>query len=105
MIKGIISLFTSGTIFNPMILLGIICGIISINKFEPEQIKSVFYSPNIYVLVGFASFLYTFIFKREYKENSIDLNYAAMLFTIFGGIIKFFLAYVLSMSFVIMIGF
>ena len=105
MIKGIISLFTSGLIFNPLVLLGIVCGIISITKLNQEQLIAIAKDPNSYILVVFAAFLYAFIFKKRYKEGGISIDYTAMLFTVVGGTIKFILSYILSISFVVMLGF
>ncbi len=105
MIRGIISLFTSGAIFNPMVLLGIICGIGSIIRLDADEIRSLVSDYHFYLLIALVSFGYVFGFKKEYKEGGIDLNYAAMMFTAIWGIVKFILAYFLSMSFVFMISF
>lgn len=105
MIRGIISLFTSGAIFNPMVLLGIICGIGSIIRLNADEIKSLATDYHFYLLIALVSFGYVFGFKKEYKEGGIDLNYTAMAFTSIWGIVKFILAYFLSMSFVFMISF
>ena len=105
MIKGIISLFTTGAIFNPMVLLGIICGIVSIMRMDADAIKALATNYHFYLLIAFVSFVYTFIFKKEYKEGGMELDYTAMMFTAIWGIVKFVLAYFLSMSFVFMISF
>lgn len=105
MIKGIISLFTTGAIFNPLVLLGIICGIASIIRLSSDEIKALVTNYHFYLLIALVSFGYVFGFKKEYKEGGVDLNYAAMVFTAIWGIVKFILAYFLSMSFVFMISF
>lgn len=105
MIKGIVSLFTSGAILNPMVLFGIICGIGSIVRLDEEEIRALLTDYHFYLLIALVSFGYVFGFKKEYKEGGTELNYAAMVFTAVWGIVKFVLAYVLSMSFVIMISF
>ncbi len=105
MIKGIISLFTSGAILNPMILLGIICSIGSLMRLDAEEIKALLTNYHFYLLIALVSFGYVFGFKKEYKDGGIELNYAAMVFTSIWGIVKFLLAYVLTISFVVMLSF
>ena len=105
MIKGIVSLFTSGAIFNPMVLLGIICGIGSIIRLNADEIKALATNYHFYLLIALISFGFVFGFKKEYKGGGINLNYTAMVFTAVFGIVKFILAYFLSMSFVFMISF
>ncbi len=105
MVKGIIALFTSGIIFNPMVLLGIIGGIAAIVRLDEESIRALMTNYHFYLLIAFISFGYIFVFQKEYKEGGIELNYAAMVFTAIWGIVKFFLAFILSMSFVVMISF
>ncbi len=105
MIKGLISLFTSGAIFNPMILLGIICGIASLMRLSQDEIKALAGDYHFYLLIAFVSFGYVFGFKKEYKDDGDNLNYAAMIFSSLWGIVKFILAYFCSMAFILMLSF
>ncbi|MFR8206725.1 MAG: hypothetical protein ACLU99_10735 [Alphaproteobacteria bacterium] len=63
MIKGIISLFTSGAIFNPMVLLGILLGVLCDVGLSGEEIKELFTDYNLYLLALLVSGLYIFGFK------------------------------------------
>lgn len=58
MIKGIISLFTSGAIFNPMVLLGILLGVLCDVGLSGEEIKELFTDYNLYLLALLVSGLY-----------------------------------------------
>ena len=66
MIKGLISLFTSGIIFNPLVLLGIISGFWCITNKEPSEIRELFNQNWLYVIVGVVAIAYTFIFIKIY---------------------------------------
>ena len=66
MIKGLISLFTSGIIFNPLVLLGIISGFWCITNKEPSEIRELFNQNWLYVIVGVVAIAYTFIFAKIY---------------------------------------
>ncbi len=105
MIKGIIALFTSGAIFNPLVLLGIFSGFIAILKLKPEEIRNLFTDFHLYVAVAFVSVAYTFIFAKIYKEGGIKVDVPATTGRAIWNFIKYFLAFVLSMSFVTMISF
>lgn len=65
MIKGIISLFTSGAIFNPMVLLGILLGVLCDVGLSGEEIKELFTDYNLYLLALLVSGLYIFGFKKS----------------------------------------
>ena len=105
MIKGIVALFTSGAIFNPMVLLGIICGIGAMVRLDEEAIRALVTNYHFYLLIALVSFGYALGFHKEYKEGGIDVDYVATVFTAVWGIAKFILAFALSMSFVVMISF
>ena len=51
MIKGIVALFTSGAIFNPMVLLGIICGIGAMVRLDEEAIRALVTNYHFYLLI------------------------------------------------------
>ena len=68
MIKGIISLFTSGAIFNPMVLLGILLGVLCDVGLSGEEIKELFTDYNLYLLALLVSGLYIFGFKEYIKK-------------------------------------
>lgn len=103
MIKGLLSLFTSGIIFNPMVLGGVILGIFCMTEMENEAIRALFLNYNLYLAVLLFSILYNFLFKRVYDGASLDMG--AMVGQIILGVIRFVFAAVLTMSFVVLISF
>lgn len=105
MIKGIISLFTSGAIFNPMVLLGILLGVLCDVGLSGEEIKELFTDYNLYLLALLVSGLYIFGFKKVYKEDGIDLDYPPMIFQIVWGVVKFTISALLTISFIEMLKF
>lgn len=105
MIKGIISLFTSGAIFNPMVLLGILLGVLCDVGLSGEEIKELFTDYNLYLLALLVSGLYIFGFKKVYKEGGIDLDYPPMIFQIMWGVVKFTISALLTISFIEMLKF
>ncbi|MBQ8661790.1 MAG: hypothetical protein IJ482_05650 [Alphaproteobacteria bacterium] len=105
MIKGIMALFTSGAILNPMVLSGIVLAVYCMVKLDAEQMRGLFGDYHLYALVTLVSFAYTFVFKKVYKDDGVNLDYASMILSAIGGIAKFVLASVLTVSFVIMLSF
>ena len=105
MFRGLISLFTSGAIFSPLVLLGIISGIYSITHFVPEQIRALAMNWHTYALIVFISFVYVFGFKKIYQEGGVRLDMGAMILAILANTAKFILAFFLSMSFMLLISF
>ena len=103
MIKGLIALFTSGVIFNPLVLLGVISGIYSIIHFEPEQIRSLLTDVRFYLGVSAISALYTVAFAKVYDEGGLQVDWASTFGKTIWNIVRYFIAFVLSMSFVMMI--
>lgn len=90
---------------NPMILLGIFGGIFAITNLKEEAIKGLFADYHFYLLVVLVSTVYTFVFKRVYKDGGVEVDYGATSLRAAGGVLKFLLAFALSMSFVLMISF
>lgn len=105
MLKGLISLFTSGAVFSPLVLLGIISGIYSITRLEPEQIRALVVDWHSYALIAFTSFVFVFGFKRIYREGGVGLDIGLMLLSVLVNVLKFILAYFLSMSFMLLVSF
>lgn len=100
MIKGLLSLFSSGIIFQPMVLLGIVVGFYAMFGMKAEQIEELFVNYHLYLLVLFISAGYVFGFKRVYKDDGISPDYGVMIFSSVMGVVKFVFAAVMAMSFV-----
>lgn len=105
MIKGIIALFTSGAIFNPMVLLGVALGIYCQSNLEVEEVKSLFFNYNLYLLAFLISSAYVFFFKKIYHNGGRKLDFATMLAVIVWGVIKFVLSALFMISFIALISF
>ena len=103
MIKGLIALFTSGVIFSPMVLLGIISGAYCVVRLSPEQIRSLFIDARFYIAVVALSFIYTAFFSRVYDDGGESVDWMATFIKMIQNTIRYFLAFILSMSFIMMI--
>ena len=103
MIKGLIALFTSGIIFNPMVLIGVISGSYTIINLKPEEIRLLMINANFYMAVCVLAFLYTFIFARVYKTGGVNVDWGATTGLFVWNFVRFLISFVLSMSFVTMI--
>lgn len=105
MIKGLIALFTTGAIFNPMVLLGIAMAVFSLAKLDEEQIKALLLNWHLYAAAGVVSFVFAFLFKKTYQDDGITIDYAALIFNTLWGVVKFVLAWLLTISLVVLISF
>ena len=76
MLKGILSLFTSGMVLNPMFLIGLAGGAYMSYYFDPEKIYSIFFDYKIYALAVAVGFIYTFLFNRVQKGYSGAVDWA-----------------------------
>ncbi len=103
MIKGLIALFTSGIIFNPMVLLGIISGIYTIIYFSSKEIFDILCNVNFYLGALFVAGIYTIVFARVYKAGGMVVDFGATTGMIIWNFARYIISFVLSMSFVIMI--
>ena len=105
MIKGLISLFTTGAIFNPLVILGIISGFFAVIKLQPETIRELFGDYHFYGVIAVVAVLYTVVVAKIYKEGGIEIDWPATLGKALWNFVKYFIAFVLSMSFLMMIAF
>ncbi len=105
MFKGIIALFTSGLIFNPMVLGGIVLGGIILAKVEEKQLFSFYKDYHFYLFALFLSFLYNVFFKRVYNDGGNGLDWKNMAANILGGAFLFVFSSLMMISFVWMISF
>ncbi len=105
MIKGLIALFTSGTIFNPLVLLGVVFGFYCAFSGDAEKVVSLLKDYHLYLLVLFVSTFYIFTFKKIYKDGGDELNLGAMIFMSVWGVAKFVISTVLTISFVTILSF
>lgn len=105
MFKGIAALFSSGTIWNPMVLIGVIFGIWLGIKFNGDQITVIYENYRLYVLALIIAAIYNFGFKRIYKDGGDELDVGAMLGHVVTSILKLVFSSLLAIAFVVLISF
>ena len=103
MFKGIISLFTSGIIFNPFVLLGIISGSWCYLNMEPNDIRNLFYKEEFYIGIAVLAFFYVTFFSKIYKTGGRYLDWSAMFMRMIANFARFFISFLLVMPFISMI--
>ena len=104
MFKGLVAFVTSGALLNPVILIGVVMGVIMGVRLEFETFINIYKSSHMYLLALCVSALYNLIFNRVYKESG-HINYGAIFENVIVFAIKFVLANVFSYLFMYMIGF
>lgn len=103
MIKGILALFRSKAIMNPMTLIGVIFGISAMNHFKEFDLLYAFYKSAFpYVLFLSISVIYNLLFKKVYTERGRSIDLQRMIFNILISFIHGVFVSYLTVSFVIM---
>lgn len=105
MIKGLISFFTSGAFLNPMVLAGIVLGIMLNSMMDYEQMYAFYTNYHLYLFALFISTVYIFGFKRIYKVGGKEIDYFENTMSILGGALKFIFSSYLTVSFIMMMSF
>ena len=105
MFKGIIALFTSGLIFHPMVLGGIISAVIVSLNWQSEEIYAILRTSYLYIGIFVLALIYTFVFAKVYKEGGEEVNQFATFIRALGNAVKFTLAFLLSFSFMMLMSF
>ncbi len=103
MLKGLISLFTSGIIFNPLVLLGIVSGFWCFANKKAEEIRALFFENWWYATIAVCALIYAFGFAKIYKEASMKIDIKATFGLAVWNFVKYFISFVLSLSFATMI--
>lgn len=99
MIKGIVALFTSGLIANPMILLGILSGGAFYAFMDEGRIFQLYKNPMFYGLALGLSLLYIVGFRRVYTTDG-QTDWGETCLAVVGAFFKFFVASLLMISFI-----
>ena len=105
MIKGILALFRSGLIFNPMVFLGILIGFISIATMENDMLKAFYTNPGLYVLMMIIAGTYVYFFKCSYIFGKNDIDWKETSLTMFGHFLMLVISFIFSMLFILVISF
>lgn len=103
MIKGILALFTSGAILNPMVLLGILTGIMFYLYLNAEQIMALYADYRFYLLTVLIAFVYNFLFKKVYQDGGYNLDVGTTLLHVVGSTFKIVISSILMISFISML--
>ena len=101
MIKGIVALFSSGILTNPMVLLGVIMGSFFYALCDAAKIMQIYKSLSFYGLIAIISVVYIIGFRRVYKADG-ETDWMETILAIFAGMLKLVIASVLVMSFIYM---
>ena len=81
--KGIVALFTSGILFNPMILTGIISGVVIMNITDGPSLHQMLTSLHFYMLFLLIAAFFTYAAKRVYYPGGSKINWKATALEIF----------------------
>ncbi len=100
MFKGIGALFSSGAIFNPMVLLGIILGTYFFFGLTTEQAYQLYFDARFYGLAFIIALLYHFTFKKIYDDDGFDLDYKEMIVRSFGSFLLLIFSSLMMISFI-----
>lgn len=100
MFKGIGALFTTGAIFNPMVLLGIILGTFFFFGLTTEQAFELYFDIRFYALAFIIALLYNFIFKKTYDDDGFDLDYKEMGIHTVGSFLLLIFSSLMMISFI-----
>ena len=100
MFKGLISLFTSGAIFSPFVLVGITLGSWCYFNMTPEEIRNLLFKNEFYVAVVSVAIIYVLLFVRIYERGGNSLDWGAMLIKMIANVFKFIASFLLVMSFI-----
>lgn len=98
MIKGILSLFTSGLIIHPMVLLGIGSGVYLCLNYQLPEIYDLMALPQVYLGVVAIAFLYTIIFGRAHKGYSEAVDWKETFNSFIGNIFKLLISCACAIS-------
>jgi len=103
MIKGILAIFRSRAIMNPITLIGIIFAISTMKHFEEAEGLYAFYKSAFPYLLFFAiSVVYNLLFKKVYTEKGRSIDFQRMIFNVLISFIHGVFVSYLTISFVIM---
>lgn len=105
MIKGILALFRSGLIFNPMVLLGILTGFTAMGTLEDEQLHQFYTNYHLYLLMFLVAGIYVYIFKRTYYKGGVITDWQATIQTMVGHFLMLVVSFIFSMLFVMVMSF
>ena len=105
MIKGILALFRTGIIFNPMVLLGILFGFIAMGTLDDAQLHALYTNYHLYLLMFLITVLYVNFFRRTYFMGGIRVDWKSTIQTMIGYFLMFVVSFIFSMLFMTTLSF
>lgn len=105
MIKGILALFRTGIIFNPMVLLGILLGLIAMCTLGDTQLHAFYTDYRLYMLMFLIAALYVYFFRRRYYLGGLETDWNNTLQTMVGYFLIFVISFIFSMLFIMVMSF
>lgn len=75
MFRGILNFFSSGTVLNPMFLLGVGSGAFLSYRFNTDKLYSIFMWYDTYLVAVAIAFVYTFAFNQVFKGYSSTIDW------------------------------
>lgn len=105
MIKGILALFRSGIIFNPMVLVGILTGFIAMGSLDDEQLHAFYTNYHLYLLMLLVAAMYVYFFKRTYYRGGLETNWKETIQTMIGYFLMLVVSFIFSMLFITVMSF
>lgn len=105
MIKGILALFRSGLILNPMVLLGIILGFVAMATLDSVTLKALYTNYSLYLLMFLIASIYVYIFKCVYLEGGNKIDWKETILSAIGHFLMFVISFIFSMIFVMVMSF
>lgn len=100
MIKGILALFRSGAIFNPMVFFGILLGFIAEAFLNDDQLRALYTHHAFYLLLLLIAIAYVISFRRVYYRGGIDTDWGQTTASIIGHFLKLTLSFICTLLFV-----
>lgn len=105
MIKGILALFRSGLIFNPMVLSGILLAFIAMATLDDIMLKALYTNSGLYILALMCAGIYVYFFKPIYFIGGYKINWKETILSMIGHFLMFVISFVCAMLFVSAISF
>ncbi len=98
MLRGLLSLFTSGLIIHPMVLLGIGSGIYLSLSYNLQEIYAFMAMPLVYLVVVVIALLYTLKYNRVHKSFSEETDWKETFSAFIGNIFKLLISCACAIS-------
>lgn len=99
MLKGLIALFTTGIIFNPSVLAGILFGVPSALFLEDEKLTALYKNYNLYIFFFLVAVVLTYYFKKTYRPHTFIVDWSATFKTMISQFILLVFSFFMSLLF------